>query len=177
MIQQATIHTTQVSLPALIKDYVTYNLWANRTIAEWLRTKPAPLMEQEIASSFPSISLTLLHIWSTQSWWLGNLECLHPESMYGKKFEGSFEEILNGLVRQSDEFHEYVHALKDEEWEELCDFSIPFVGDFLRPRFEMIQHCMNHSTYHRGQVITIGRQLGFTDAPMTDYMFYLLMAK
>jgi uncharacterized damage-inducible protein DinB len=38
-------------------------------------------------------------------------------------------------------------------------------------------HCMNHSTYHRGQIVTMGRNLGFTDAPMTDYNFYNVMAK
>ena len=26
--------------------------------------------------------------------------------------------------------------------------------------FELIQHCMNHSTFHPGQIITIGHQLG-----------------
>jgi len=36
---------------------------------------------------------------------------------------------------------------------------------------------MSHSTYHRGQIITIGRNLGMTDAPMTDFNFYLLTAK
>jgi uncharacterized damage-inducible protein DinB len=36
---------------------------------------------------------------------------------------------------------------------------------------------MNHSTYHRGQIITIGRNLGFTDAPMTDYNFYNIHGK
>jgi uncharacterized damage-inducible protein DinB len=43
----------------------------------------------------------------------------------------------------------------------------------------MILHCVNHATYtyHRGQLVTMGRSLEFTDALMTDYMFYLLMAK
>ncbi|WP_315819131.1 DinB family protein [Paraflavitalea speifideaquila] len=36
---------------------------------------------------------------------------------------------------------------------------------------------MNHSTYHRGQVVTIGHQVGLKDAPITDYMFYLLKVK
>ncbi|MFB6801427.1 DinB family protein [Peribacillus butanolivorans] len=31
---------------------------------------------------------------------------------------------------------------------------------------------MNHSTYHRGQIITIGRNVGLTDAPMTDFNIY-----
>jgi uncharacterized damage-inducible protein DinB len=61
--------------------------------------------------------------------------------------------------------------------DDTCLVAIPFTGDFLIPRFEMIQQVTMHSVYHRGQIITIGRQLGFTDAQNTDYMYYLLMAK
>ncbi len=40
------------------------------------------------------------------------------------------------------------------------------------PRYEFLQHVFNHSTYHRGQVVTIGRNIDITDAPMTDYNFF-----
>jgi uncharacterized damage-inducible protein DinB len=40
-------------------------------------------------------------------------------------------------------------------------------------RFEMLQQCFNHGTYHRGQIVTLGRNLKITDAPATDYFFYL----
>lgn len=29
----------------------------------------------------------------------------------------------------------------------------------------IIHHVMNHSTYHRGQLVTMGRELGFIDPP------------
>jgi uncharacterized damage-inducible protein DinB len=37
----------------------------------------------------------------------------------------------------------------------------------------MIHHCMNHSTYHRGQIVTIARNLELTDPPSTDFMRYV----
>src|SRR5262249_46343090 len=83
----------------------------------------------------------------------------------------------DGLIKQSEEFVAYVNSLADVSLQESCSFSIPTVGDFNRSAFEIIQHCMNHSTYHRGQIVTIGRNVGLNDAPMTDYMVYLLMAK
>src|SRR5690242_11895194 len=63
--------TTQYMAPAtgntaiayLMKNYANYNLWANTTLVRWLKSKPAAELEQEVASSFPSIKLTLLHIW------------------------------------------------------------------------------------------------------------------
>ena len=37
---------------------------------------------------------------------------------------------------------------------------------------EMLVHLVNHSTYHRGQVATMLRQLGKTPEP-TDYLLFL----
>jgi uncharacterized damage-inducible protein DinB len=54
-------------------------------------------------------------------------------------------------------------------------FTSPW-AEATRGRFDFIQHAMNHSTYHRGQLVTIGRNLGYIDAPMTDYNFYLTFA-
>lgn len=45
------------------------------------------------------------------------------------------------------------------------------------PRFEFILQIVNHSTYHRGQIITIGRNVGLIDAPMTDFNVYNFYGK
>jgi len=37
----------------------------------------------------------------------------------------------------------------------------------------MVHHCMNHSTYHRGQLITLARQLGMKEGvPSTDLLYF-----
>lgn len=37
----------------------------------------------------------------------------------------------------------------------------------------MVQHCTNHSTYHRGQLITLARQLGIKkEVPSTDLLYF-----
>lgn len=166
-----------MNLAALLEDYAAYNVWANKQLVEWLKTKPSDVMDRDVPSSFPSLKHTLVHIWDTEKWWLGTLQQLNPESNYGRVFSGALQEVFDGVVNQSEEFAAYVRSLTEASLLEECPFSIPYVGDFVRSRFEMIQHAMNHSTYHRGQLVTIGRNVGLEDAPMTDYMFYLLMAK
>ncbi len=51
------------------------------------------------------------------------------------------------------------------------------LGKRLPPLVQYGLHVFNHSTYHRGQIVTIGRGLGYKDAPMTDYNFYNFFAK
>jgi len=62
--------TRDTAIAYLMKNYANYNLWANTTLVNWLKTKPAALLEQTVPSSFPSIKLTLLHIWQTERYWL-----------------------------------------------------------------------------------------------------------
>jgi uncharacterized damage-inducible protein DinB len=48
------------------------------------------------------------------------------------------------------------------------------VSDSTQSRYEYILHVVNHSSYHRGQVVTLCRALGVTrEIPVTDYDAYL----
>jgi uncharacterized damage-inducible protein DinB len=168
-----TITKPALTLGSLVKDYASYNAWAVRTMAEWLKTKDQDLLEQSVASSFPSIRLTLVHILETQVFWFA--------AATGGTFEqGLFDiddtqTVLDKLVDHAQEFANYVSALSDEELQQNIHLKTPWF-ESNRSRFEYLHHAVNHGTYHRGQVVTIGRHLGFTDAPMTDYNFFLLMA-
>jgi uncharacterized damage-inducible protein DinB len=167
--------TTQMSLASLLNNYTAYNLWANQRLVAWLQTKPESLLEAQVPSSFPSLKETLVHIWHTQRFWLTVLK-QNPVSAKSAVFTGTNEELFEALVNQSKEFVEYVASLPEWLLQEECYLSTPWF-EASRPRFEFIHHCMNHSTYHRGQLVTIGRNLGFTDAPMTDFNFYLFMPR
>jgi uncharacterized damage-inducible protein DinB len=86
------------------------------------------------------------------------------------------QDVFDALLKTSRELAALVSAMTDEKVQERTLIESPwFRCDFRN--FEYIMHYANHSTYHRGQVVTIGRNLGFTDAPMTDYNFYNIDGK
>lgn len=37
---------------------------------------------------------------------------------------------------------------------------------------DIIHHLVNHSTFHRGQIVTMLRELGVTQIPSTDYITF-----
>jgi len=162
------------NLFSLLSDYANYNFWANKRLIDWLKTKPEELIGKEVPSSFTSIKQTLFHIRTVQDWWLGNLTGAVPESQYRHVYQGTASEIFEDVLEQSEKLTNYVESLSQLSLHENCSFSIPTVGEFNQQKLAVIQHTMNHSTYHRGQIVTIGHHLGFHDAPMTDYMYYLL---
>jgi uncharacterized damage-inducible protein DinB len=164
-----TQQMTTPSIVSLMKNYANYNLWANTTLVNWLKTKDADLLEKYVSSSFPSIRATIIHIWQTERYWLSILQKKEPEVYSG--FNGSTEEALNGLLEKSAELADFVEGLSEAEIEDTTLIVNPwFQSDF--QNLEYIMHAGNHSTYHRGQVITIARNVGLIDPPMTDYNYF-----
>jgi uncharacterized damage-inducible protein DinB len=157
----------------LIKDFVRYNNWANKCLIDFLRTKPSVQLEQIVPSSFPSIRHTIDHIMQTERFWLSVLT-EKPRAAERTIFQGTLDDLVDTFLETSEELLTYVESLSDAELVEEVVFTSPWVNS-TSPRYQFIHHALNHSTYHRGQIITIGRNLGFTDAPMTDYNFFLVM--
>jgi uncharacterized damage-inducible protein DinB len=50
-------------------------------------------------------------------------------------------------------------------------------GNAISAQYEMLAHVFNHNTYHRGQLITMLRQVGVTDLPQTDLIFFYRQTK
>ena len=162
------------ALAYLMKNYANYNLWANTTLVNWLKTKPAAVLEQDVPSSFSSIKLTLVHMWQTERYWLSIIKD-EPVITYDE-FTGTIKDVFDVLLKTSRDLASYVHAMNDNKVQERTLIESPVVQVNFK-NFEYIMHYANHSTYHRGQVVIIGRNLGFTDAPMTDYNFYNIDGK
>ncbi len=164
-----------MTLESLLKDYAAYNLWANTQTVNWLKTQPVELMEREVPSSFPNIRLTLLHIWGAEKIWMERLRQVPLEPFLSQVFEGTTADIFDGIVNNSRSLMEHVQAQNSEFFQEICHFRLLNGTEDSRPRTEMLLHCCQHSTYHRGQIVTIARNAGLTDPPSTDYIKYVRM--
>jgi len=162
-----------MTLESLLKDNATFNLWANIQFVNWLKTKPLDLMERETSSSFPTIRDTLLHIWGAEEIWLERLQMIPPTTFLPLRFSGTVEEVFEGILEKSKAFANYVQDLPDADFQEICTFKLLNGTEDSRSRAKMLHHCLNHSTYHRGQLVTMARSLGLTDPPSTDYIKYV----
>ncbi len=160
-------------LDSLLKDYAEFNLWANSKMVAWLREKPLALLRQEIPSSFPSLEKTLLHICDGETVWLERLNKRKITEFPSTHFKGTEEEVFTRLMTSSQKFRDHVFLLEEADFSSACEY-LQFNGEhYSTPVGEIIQHCMNHGTFHRGQLVTMGRSLGLTDPPKTDFIHYL----
>ena len=164
------VEPTGDDLTTMMRRYTAYNLWANQQLAEWLRTASEEDLDREIESSFSSLKETVLHIWSAEYLWLQIVKDESAENNPAKHFNGSKDDLLKGWLQASENFNNHVQTMSLEDLQVKRPKSR---GEGYTIIADMIHHCMNHSTYHRGQLITMGRQAGLDSPPRTDFIYYV----
>jgi len=157
--------------PAQIRELFFFNAWANRRIISAVEALTSEQFTKPMGSSFGSIRDTLVHIWAVEWIWLERLEGRSPTSFPDAT---DFPDLASMRDRWAEIEHhwlEYASRLDEGELLEEVDYKTMSFGPSRNPRWQMMQHVVNHSTYHRGQVTTMLRQLGANGAT-TDLIFF-----
>ncbi|WP_430402833.1 DinB family protein [Fluviicola sp.] len=164
-----------MSIKKLMTSYAAYNLSANQQFVNWLQGQLEESLQKEVHSSFKGILQTLNHIWAIEEMWCADLfKNDDAVNRYGVE-DLKPQEVFDGLLKRSAIISENVSQLTDEALAENVHIKTPWFEANLT-RAEYLQHLFNHGTYHRGQIITIAHQLGFTEMPSTDFLFFSLMS-
>ncbi len=121
-------------------------------------------------ASHRSCIKTLNHIWATEEYWYS---VIAETSEFDKRENKGLvrTEIFEGLLRRSALLAELIQSFTEEELSKKVKIVSPWFQCEL-PKYDYLMQVINHGTYHRGQVVTIGRNIGITDATNTDYNFY-----
>jgi uncharacterized damage-inducible protein DinB len=155
-------------------ELAAYNSWANDNAISWLEKITEVQWEQSIVSSFENIATTVIHVANTESIWLQRLNGVEPEKQVWltKEFKGSKEEALKIWKQTSLDFEKFFTGFDETKMQD--DFSFRRLnGKFYTVMYyQLFAHIFNHSTFHRGQLVTMLRQTGFTELSSTDITQY-----
>jgi uncharacterized damage-inducible protein DinB len=160
-----------MSLQKFMANNARYHAWATQKFVDWLSSKPDELLHKEIPSSFNSMVKTLNHIWATDEYWYA---IIAETSEYKKRREVTkfiSKEIFEGIVHRANEITRLISSYSEEDLFKSIKIETPWFKCDL-PKYEYVHQLINHGTYHRGQIVTIGRNIGITDGFITDYNFY-----
>jgi uncharacterized damage-inducible protein DinB len=158
----------------LLSESARYNAWANESLVNLFRTVDDDLISQTVVSSFPSIRLTLLHIWDAESLWLERLNGNSPTRFPSKDFKGSNEDVYSNILTTSNALINFIETRPAPFFRDRLTFTtISPPRDYKESVTDMAHHCLNHSTFHRGQLVVMCRQLNIQPIPSTDYILYV----
>ena len=151
------------------KELAEYNVWANNIVCSWLDQINDEQWNKEIISSFNSIQETVLHIISAEKAWLERFE-QKPVEWLQFTYKGSKEEHIILWKKISANLKDFIDGFDESKLEEILDFKRLNGDAYSMPHYQLIAHVINHSTYHRGQLVTMLRQAGFTTVGSTDLL-------
>ena len=156
----------------ILQQYAAYNLWANQKLLDVIVKLDENVQQQIVASSFPNLYATVLHIWDAESIWWQRMK-LHEKIMApSENFNPTMQEAVNGLLQQNKLWEEWVNNATIPALEHVFAYQNTKKEQFKQPVYQMIHHVFNHGTYHRGQLVTMLRALGIDKIPATDFILW-----
>lgn len=156
----------------LLLSYARFNAWANEQLLQAVLTLPEEQWSREVPSSFPSLRKTLLHVIDSESIWWQRIQLQEKIVRPSDSFGGDGAAIAQALRRIDQQWLDFVQKSGEHM------FSHEFIYFDLRKQqqksrvSDVLLHLFNHGTYHRGQLVTMLRQLGVTTIPATDYILW-----
>ena len=146
-----------------------YNAWANRTIFDAVARIPNEQYFRDLKSSYGGIHGTLCHIvWAEQLWLHRWKKKPNPAVAQGTDLQ-SLAEVRERWEAVERERGTWCAMLTNLDETRLVKPSSG--GEYVHTFRQMFRHFINHSSYHRGQIVTFLRQLGH-QAPSTDLILY-----
>jgi len=150
-----------------------YNAWANRIIFDAVAPPRLPEEQyfRDLKSSYGGVHGTLAHIvWAEQLWlhrWMGKPNPAVPQGADLK----SLAQVRARWEEVETERGRFVAGMTAERLADTKIVKPSSGGEYVHSYRQMFHHFINHSSYHRGQVVTLLRQLGATP-PSTDLILY-----
>ena len=157
----------------LLQQYAAYNVWANKQMTDCISNLTDDQINREITSSFSSIYKTLLHMWFAEDIWYQRLKLVEQPVSNVDAFTGDFYELIKKSQEQSTKLADWVNAATEVQLQHVFAYHNLKKEHFKNPVYQTLLHVFNHGSYHRGQLVTMLRQLGVDKIPATDLTVFI----
>ncbi len=154
-----------------LRELFAYNRWANHRILDAAAKLNDEALDKDLGSSFPSVRATLAHILSAEWAWLSRWQGTSPTGVPDSWDLSTLDAIRKRWAEVERKQQAFIDALGEDDLRRAVSYRNIKGEPFTNTMAQMLRHVVNHSTYHRGQVITMLRQLG-ADAVSTDLITY-----
>lgn len=154
-----------------LTELYRYNRWANHKALDAASSLDPESFTRELGNSFSSVRDTLVHILGAEWIWLERWNGRFPRALLpAAEFLDSaaiaqrWKQVEEGQIA-------FLNALPPSDLNQTLSYLNQKGETWSYPLWQQMVHVANHSTYHRGQVTTLLRQLKAQPAT-TDFLKY-----
>ena len=153
-------------------EVAEYNIWANNIVMSWLKDISSDQWSQPVVSSFGNLEATTLHIAAAESIWLDRLRKYDSPVWLPHVMNPGKEETLELWTKASKELRDFIQDFDENDLNEQLYFKRINGESSSMSNLHIFAHVFNHSTYHRGQLLTLLRQVGYEKVTGTDMLLF-----
>jgi uncharacterized damage-inducible protein DinB len=151
--------------------HLRYLAWATALILDAAKQLPPEEYEKDRGSSHGGIKGTLDHIFRADTLWFSRV----AGEPFGNIADVAIPDSLPALQKQwlalLDRWQNWFQQLEPNQYGIQVRYTNSQGVPFSTPLWQIVLHLVNHSTLHRGQVLTMMRQAG-VKPPATDLIAF-----
>lgn len=161
------------STATVSRELLLSMLWADRLLLSAVRPVSYDDLIREAGVSFGSLLGTMSHMVDAQRIWLSRFLGTQLEPFSAVHEYGDLPAWIHGWEETASGLEAFLAGLNDEQLSTDLTWTNSEGNTFTRPLWQAVVHLVNHSTYHRGQAVSLLRQMGYPP-PSTDLIYYFI---
>jgi uncharacterized damage-inducible protein DinB len=149
-----------------------FHYWARDRMFEALRGLSPEQYVRELGGSFKSVRDTVVHTYAAEWIWYMRWQGASPSALVTSDQFPDLASLQKAWAELETKVREFVAGLDDAGVERVLPYTLLSGVASSSPIWQMVQHVVNHGSYHRGQVTTLLRQLGAAPARSCDLIAF-----
>jgi uncharacterized damage-inducible protein DinB len=146
--------------PELLSNLFQYNLWADRRLLDVCATLNTEQFTRNLGSSFGSVRDTLAHLYGAEFIWNERFQGRSPAGLPKGSDFPDLASVRSKLEEMDLYFVDYVSKMTQQDLDRVIHYKTAAGTEFSNPLWQSLHQLTNHGSYHRGQLVTLLRQLG-----------------
>lgn len=156
---------------AFISELYSYNRWENAKNLMVASRLDNQAFTCELGNSFSSVRDTLVHILGAEWIWLERWNGRSPKALPSSAELPTLAAITARWRQVEEGQNSLLQGLRAADLSAAVSYVNPRGETWTYPLGQQMLHVLNHSSYHRGQITTLLRQLG-AEPVSTDLLLY-----
>lgn len=156
-----------------IIELYNYNDWANQKLLNTVDHLENEEFIRDLSSSFRSIKDTMVHVLGAEELWLSRWMGEQGRPLLNTDDFPTCDALTDRWEDFRNYNHRFLEAFTEEDLMKVINYKNLKGVSYSLELWKQMLHVTNHSSYHRGQVVTMLRQLK-KQPPSLDLIYYYL---
>jgi uncharacterized damage-inducible protein DinB len=155
-----------------LKTMADFHYWARDRVLDAAGRLTADEFTRDLGSSFKSVRDTLAHAYAAEWAWYQRWRGTSPTALLPFDQFPDVASLRDAWTELERQVRAFLDSLDAAGGDRVIEYRMLNGTPGSSPIRQMVQHVVNHGSYHRGQVTTLLRQLGAQPGKSMDLIAY-----